>query len=88
MNPRKLFLYTLIASVALCALIGIAVMLFGEFGEFETKVLLTTFTVAVTSILGLACGAYYESRHARMLPFTGIAAGGTACEHASIPCVV
>ena len=74
MDLRKLFLYTLIASVAFCTLIGIVVILFGQFGEFETKVLLTTLTVAVTSILGLACGAYYESRNARILPFTGIGA--------------
>lgn len=74
MNPKRLFLYTLIGSVALCALIGILVILFGAFGKFETKVLLTTLTVAVTSILGLACGALYESRKSRLLPFTGIGA--------------
>jgi hypothetical protein len=73
MDLRKLFLYILIASVATCALLGIGVLLFGEFGEFESKVLATTFTITCTSILGLACGAYFEAKGARHLPFTGIA---------------
>lgn len=72
MNLKKIFLYVLIASVALSAVIGIGVILFGSFGELETRVLLTTFTITCTSILGLACGAYFESKHARNLPFAGI----------------
>lgn len=73
MDLRKLFLYMLIGSVAICAVLGIVVLLFGTFGEFESKVLGTTFTITVTSILGLACGAYYEEKGARAMPFTGIA---------------
>jgi len=57
MNIRKVFLYLLIASVAVSALIGIAVIIMGDFGEFEIRVLLTMLTITVTSILGLACGA-------------------------------
>jgi len=72
MNLKRIFLYILVASVALSAVIGIGVILFGSFGEFESRVLMTTFTVTCTSILGLACGAYYESKHARNLPFAGI----------------
>ena len=78
MNIRKLFLYLLIASVAVCALMGIGVILFGTFGEFEQKVLGTTFTITLTSILGLACGAYYEAKGAQVMPFTGIALSVTA----------
>jgi hypothetical protein len=73
MNIRKIFLYSLIASVAICAILGIGVLVFGEFGDFAQRVLLTTFTITCTSILGLACGAYYESKGARALPFAGIA---------------
>lgn len=69
---KRLFLYTLIGSVAVSAVIGIAVMIFGSFGEFETKVLLTTMTVTVTSILGLACGAYFEPAKNRVIPSVGI----------------
>ena len=72
MNIRKLFLYLLIESVAISALIGIVVILLGNFGEFETRVLLTTLTITVTSILGLACGAYLETGRARMMPLVGI----------------
>ena len=73
MDLRKLFLYLLIGSVAICAVMGIVVLLFGTFGEFESKVLGTTFTITVTSILGLACGAYYEAKGAKGMPYTGIA---------------
>lgn len=72
MNLRKFFLYLLIVSVAVSALLGIAAFVFGNFGEFETKVLFTTFCITVTSILGLACGAYLETGRARVLPIAGI----------------
>jgi hypothetical protein len=72
LNLKKLFLYLLIASVSLSALIGIGVILFGNFGDFEGKVLATTFTIACTSILGLACGAYLETKRGNILPTCGI----------------
>lgn len=65
MNLKRLFVYLFIASVATCALLGICVLLFGEFGEFELKILLTAFNVTCTSILELACGAYFDSKGAR-----------------------
>ena len=71
-SSRKFFLYLFIASVSVSALVGVFVILFGNFGEFETKVLLTTLTVTVTSILGLACGAYLETGRGRLLPLAGI----------------
>ena len=72
MNLKRLFLYTLIASVAFSALMGIGVILLGNFGELEVRVLMTTLTITVTSIAGLACGAYYESGRGRYLPVVGI----------------
>jgi len=72
MNLRKIFLYLLIISVAVSALLGIVVIIFGSFGEFATRVLMTTFTITLTSILGLACGAYLELRGAKTLPYAGI----------------
>lgn len=72
MNLKKLFLYASIASVAVNAAIGIGVMIFGSFGEFETKVLLTAMTVTITSILGLACGACLEAAKGRVIPTAGI----------------
>ena len=72
LNLKKLFLIAAIVSVAVSAVIGIGVILFGDFGDFETKVLLTTVTVSVISILGLACGAFLETGHFRWLPISGI----------------
>jgi len=66
MNPKKLFLYLFVTSVSLSALIGIGVILFGNFGDLEIRVLLTTLTITVTSILGLACGAYLERTNSQL----------------------
>ena len=73
LNVRRLSLFLLIGSISLSALIGIGVLLFGNFGNFEVRVLMTTLTVTVTSILGLACGAYLESGRGRLMPIAGIA---------------
>jgi hypothetical protein len=62
----------LTASVAVSALVGIGVVVFGDFDGFEVRVLMTTLTVTMTSILGLACGAYLEMGRGRMLPLAGI----------------
>lgn len=73
LNLKKFFLYLLVASVAASALVGIGVMLFGDFGEFETKILVSAFTVTCASILGLACGAFLETKRGKLLPLGGIA---------------
>jgi len=78
-NPKRAFLYLLIMSVAISATIGIVVLIFGNFGDFEIKVLLTTLTVTVTSILGLACGAYLESGRGRIIPLAGIIVASVSC---------
>lgn len=72
LNLKKFFLYLLIASVSLSAILGIGVILFGDFGEFEMKILLTTLTVTITSILGLACGACLEAKRGKILSYAGI----------------
>lgn len=69
---KNLFLKILIASVSLSAAIGIVVILIGNFGELETKVLLSTLTITLTSLLGLACGAYFETGRGKYLPSAGI----------------
>lgn len=72
-NLRRVFLYLLIASVGLSALFGIGVILLGDFGSFEVRVLMTTLTITAASILGLACGACLEAGRGRILPILGIA---------------
>ena len=73
MKLRRLFLVALIVSVAVSAVIGIGVLLFGDFGMIEVRILMTTLTVTVTSIFGLACGAYLETGRGRYMPLAGIA---------------
>lgn len=73
MNLRRLFLYLLIGSVGVSALIGIGVLLFGNFGLIEVRILMTTMVVTIVSVLGLACGAYIEIRGGKHLPLAGIA---------------
>ncbi len=72
MSFKKLFLYLLITSVSISALVGIGVILFGNFGQTEQKILATTLTITVTSMLGLACGAYLETELGKTLPIAGI----------------
>ena len=71
MNTKRVFLYLFIASVTVSALIGIGVVLLGGFGDLEIRVLLTTLTITLTSIFGLACGAYLERENVH-LPVAGI----------------
>lgn len=77
-NLKRIFLYTLIASISVSALIGIWAILFGNFGWLESRILGTTLIIVGTSILGLACGAYFESPKSRnsklrFVPLLGIA---------------
>lgn len=72
-NLRRLFLYLLIGSVALSALIGIGVLLLGDFGLIEVRVLMTTMVITIVSVLGLACGAFIEVRGGKHVPIAGIA---------------
>ena len=69
---KKAFLYALIASVVLGALLGILTILSGRFGWLEIRVLLTTVTIAAASICGLACGAYFSTNRGKALPLAGI----------------
>jgi hypothetical protein len=72
-NLRRLFLYLLIGSVALSAAVGIGVLLLGNFGLIEVRILMTTMVITIVSVLGLACGAYMEIRGGKYLPMAGIA---------------
>jgi hypothetical protein len=76
LNLKKTFLYTLVASIAFSALLGIWAILSGEFGEFQAKILGTTLTVVGTSLLGLACGAFLESPRSAEKPLKTIPIAG------------
>ena len=53
----RIFLYSLIGSVLLAAVLGITALLSGGLGPLGTSVVLTTATIALASTFGLACGA-------------------------------
>jgi hypothetical protein len=61
----------LIASIGLGAVLAIVIVLGGNWGWFETRVLLTTGTIAVASIFGMACAAAM-GRSGSWLPGVGI----------------
>ncbi len=71
-DTKRIFLISLIVSVTVSAVIGIGVVLFGDFGSFEVRVLMTTLTISAASILGLTCGAFLETGRGRPLPLAGI----------------
>lgn len=70
---KQAFLYSLIASVLVSALLGIVAILSGSFGWLEIRIILTTVTIAAASICGLASGAYLGTSAGRLIPFSGIA---------------
>ncbi len=69
---KKTFLYSLVVSVLLSAILGIIAILSGRFGWVEIRIILTTVTIALASICGLACGAYLGTKTAKALPLSGI----------------
>lgn len=70
---KKAFLYALIVSVAVSALLGILAIGSGQFGWVQLRILLTTATIAASSICGLSCGAYLSTKRGLALPLTGVA---------------
>ena len=70
---KRTFFYLLIASVAVSALLGVFILLFGEFDETELRILATSLTITCMSLLGLACGASVEAARLKTVPIAGIA---------------
>ncbi|MGE0192427.1 MAG: hypothetical protein AB7T63_10345 [Planctomycetota bacterium] len=71
---RRLALRVLIASVVASALIGIWLLLEGEFEETQVKVFLTTLCISGASILGMACAPALERRLLGAVPWIGLIA--------------
>ncbi|TWU09804.1 hypothetical protein [Allorhodopirellula heiligendammensis] len=70
--PTKCFLWGLISSVVLGAVLGIVFILRDKWGWFEVQVILTTVIVAVTSLCGLACDLSRTPRGRNLLPMSGL----------------
>ncbi|SVC63661.1 uncharacterized protein METZ01_LOCUS316515 [marine metagenome] len=60
------------------ALIAIFFVLSGDFGEFELKVLATTFTISAASICSMSCAAFIEKRKKREFGLAGMTCAAIA----------
>jgi len=57
---KRTFLYTVIATLVLAAVMGIYVLLAGRFGQTEGRILLTTVTISFFGMMSLAGTAAHE----------------------------
>jgi len=69
---KKIFLTTLIIALSISALIGAFVLLIGEFGETEAKLLATTLSIGGFSIAGLCASIWYDRRKFLLFSLSGI----------------
>lgn len=74
---RRAAVWTIIVSLVFAALIGIATIVSGEFGDLQAKVLLTTLAVAGAAILALCHLAVLE-RDVKVLGWIGIGTSALA----------
>lgn len=61
-QTQRILLFAFIASIVACGLCGIYVLIVGNFGQFEGKVLASTASVGGASILALAAAIPWEKR--------------------------
>lgn len=74
---RRAAIWTIIVSLVAAAGIGIATIVTGNFGELQSKVLLTTLAVAAFAILAL-CHLAIITKDVRVLGWIGIGTSGLA----------
>jgi hypothetical protein len=69
---KRLFLICLFASVMVTACAGCFAIVSANFGWLQARILLTTLSIALASVAGLACTAYLETRRGVVLPAVGV----------------
>ena len=72
---RRASLRVLLASLAISALMGIAGVLGGDFGDTQAKLLFTAIGTFGVSAIVLSCGLAWERNHLGMVPPAGIVCG-------------
>lgn len=72
MNYKRFLLITMIASLVVCALVGIYIFLFGDWDATEMKVFLTTQMVAWFSLMGFCCSLHQNKPKLKWISITGI----------------
>jgi hypothetical protein len=73
LTPRKLALSVFFGSVVINAVLGIAALVSGDFGDFESKILVTSLSVSAASVLSLAMFPARERGLLGRVPDVGIA---------------
>jgi len=61
-NLKKVFLISLIISLSISALLGVIILLIGNFGQIQARILLTTLTIGGFSLTGLCCANLLEKK--------------------------
>jgi hypothetical protein len=79
---KKIMLKLLIGSLCVNAVIGIIILLLGDFGEIQSKILITASTVFGFSILG--CSTIHDKKEYRDFSTVGMVTSLIACFFSNI----
>ena len=72
LNYKRFFLLALIGALVLSALVGIYIFLIGDFGDMENKILFTTISLAVFSLLGLCSALVHGNKNLSLFSILGM----------------
>jgi len=75
---RQLLLYFVIFSLSLSALVAIFAFLIGDFGDTETRIVLTTLAIGAFSLSGLCCSGLYDQKKNLPVAFLGLLSSAIA----------
>jgi len=75
-QTQRILLFAFIASIVACGLCGIYVLIVGDFGQFEGRVLASTASIGGASILALAAAIPWEKRRWPPIGLLGMIAVG------------
>lgn len=72
LHLKKIFLISMIVSLSISALVGVVIFLIGNFGEIEARILFTTISIGIYSLIGLGFSALYERRKLPLFSISGL----------------
>ncbi|MFZ2537634.1 MAG: hypothetical protein WAX04_01880 [Oscillospiraceae bacterium] len=81
---KKIFLITMIVSLSISALIGILVILVGNLGEMEARILGTTLALGGFSLVGLCCSTIYDKPKYKIFSAAGMVVCILAFVHSTL----
>ena len=77
-EAKRIFLKLFIGFLSLTAAIAAISVLSGDFGEFQLKVLATTFSISAASICSMSCSAFIDKKKKKELGIVGVVFSGIA----------